>query len=181
MKENLFEKVELKNGESFYLIEKTNLKTNIVKTTSSSFKIKRIPDVLGSASIILTKDFEYIGHISSIIYKDKTAALYMNEIRNVNFPNELSYVNLEDKALVVDEKYRGQGKSKELIYLMLSYLASKGITQLYVNGITDEIAMKTYLGTGASQLTDTTAVYSELHIILQSAVFDQLFGEYPKR
>lgn len=176
---NISERIELKNGESFYLIEKSSTKSNKVDVSksSSSFKIKSVPVALGTAGIILTKGTEYIGHISAIIYPDNTAALYMNEIRNIILPEEISNIDLEDKALVVNEKYRGQRKSKELIYLMLNYLVSKGITTLYVNGITDEVALRTYLSTNAVQLSDNKAVYYDLNNILQSNIFDELFKE----
>jgi hypothetical protein len=62
------------------------------------------------------------------------------------------------EALFVDNKFRGQKKSSELIYIYLAYLQSKGIKNLEVH---DDISYKTESLEGKSVYMLTGADYTE--------------------
>jgi hypothetical protein len=134
------------------------------------FKIHEVSNIpIKTVTIFLTNNDEYVGHISANIYSNNTAGLSMSGIRTIPLPSNLDTirnyileVKHQDVALLVDEKYRKKGKSKELICLMLDYLIKEGIDDIIVNGISDEIAMKTYISTGVIKTGDNTAIYNNI-------------------
>lgn len=177
---NVSSKINLENGESFYLIEQFHNNKNEVRKNSNnrSFSMNfdniRIP--FCTATIILTKEGDYIGHISSQLYENQLASFCMSGIRNVELPDGLEnyheMINKQDVALLVNEKYRGQNKSRKLIYLMFCYLNSKNIINVEVNGIGNSIAWKTYLGMGALKISENKAMYYDINKLLKSEIFD---------
>ena len=167
-------KIKLENGDEYCLIEKefaeealennTNLKRN--NKSNLRIKINNIRRPNGMAMIVLRQGKDYVGHISSNLYEDCTASLIMSGIRAIELPDELSeYRNLlerHDTALYVDQKYRRQGKATLLMKLMFQYLNEKGIKDLEVCGIVDDVAMQTYLSTGAEIIGEKTAIYRDI-------------------
>lgn len=171
-------KIDLEDGNSYYLIEKANIVSGEIKDISnSSFKIKNVNRSVGMCSIVLMEEDNFIGHISVSLFDDNTASLTMCHLHSL-LPKELKgyeeTIKNHDVAIFVDEKYRGLGKSRELIYLMFCYLRAIGITDVKVSGITNDIAWKTYLGTGATPIDDRTAIYYDINKILDSDIFARL-------
>ncbi len=175
--------IDLGNGEICYLIEQFHKKspTKINEIHNSSFVIKSHKSPFCTVTIILSNESEYIGHISASIFEDKTASLIMSGIRNIELPASLEIyheeINNHDVALLVSEKYRGRGMSKKLIYKMFQYLSLKGVDDVLVYGITEKIAWKTYLGTGAQRIDVKKAIYHNISRILNSNVFDDVLQE----
>lgn len=168
-KEDSVKTFELENGDKCWIIEK-NFENEMVNIDNSKIKINAYRKPISMTSIFITKDEEYVGHISASIYEDKKASLIMSGIRNLELPEELSFfkdkIEKMDVALQVDEKYRRKGKATELINLMLNYLCRKEIEDLEVDSISDEIAMQTYLKTGAERMDDKNAIYRNIKKIL---------------
>ena len=105
---------------------------------SFTIKIGTIRKPISTATIFLTRENDYVGHISANLYNDATASLIMSEIRGIELPNELGkYSNIIEKydtAVLVDKKYRRQRKATLLMKLMFQYLDRKGIRHLEVEG-----------------------------------------------
>ena len=112
-----------------------------------------------------------MGHISANLYNNSMASLMMSGIRSIDLPIELTQytdiIETHDTALLVNEKYRRQGKASQLMKLMFQYLNEKGIKDLEVDGITDDIAMKTYLKTGAEVIGEKKAIYRDIKRFIQ--------------
>ncbi len=105
-------KKNLDNGRSYYLIEKNN------EDASRDF---------GTCTILLVENEICVGFISSTIFNDNTASLSTALVTWDILPAELKkyyklFQNHAGYAIYVDQNFRGLGKAKELIYLMLSYL-----------------------------------------------------------
>ncbi len=174
---NISQKMYLENGEYLYLIEEIHKKDNFEMKPPSNKKIRisnlKVPYM--TATIILVKKEEYIGHISALLYDNQMASFVMSGIRDIRLPDEIEKyhekINKCDAALLVDEKYRGQKKAKELIYLMFTYLNSKEIKHVEVEGISTEVALNTYLNTGAVQIEKNKAIYYDINKLLESDIF----------
>ena len=176
---NVSSKIKLNSGDEYILIEKKFLeedgdrKTNIEinNNPSSKINIRKIRTPISIATILLTQQDDYVGHISATLYNNFTASLMMSGIRSIELPSELiqyaDVIAAHDTALLVDEKYRRQGKASQLMKLMLQYLDKKGISDLEVCGIVDDIAMKTYLKTGAEVVGEKKAIYRNIKRFIQ--------------
>ena len=168
-KEESIKTFELENGDKCWIVEK-KFENKTVNIDNSKIKINAYRKPCSMTSIFVTKGKEYVGHISANIYEDKKASLTMSGIRNLELPEELAMfkdkIEKIDVALLVDEKYRRKGKATELINLMLNYLCRKEIEDLAVDSISDEIAMQTYLKTGAEKVDNKNAIYRNIKKIL---------------
>lgn len=173
---NISNKMKLENGDDYFLIERNFLdenKSNIKINNNPKFTIKigNIRKPTSTATILLTKEDDYVGHISANLYDNATASLIMSGIRGVELPEELSQysdiIEKHDTALLVAEKYRRQGKATLLMKLMFKYLNKKGIKDLEVCGITDDVAMQTYLSTGAEMTGNKSAIYRDIKRFIQ--------------
>lgn len=176
---NISNKVKLDSGDEYILVEKFFLEENGDRNTSIrinnnpsfTIKIEKIRTPTSTSTIFLTRQGDYVGHISANLYNNSTASLMMSGIRNIELPNELAkytdIIEAHDTALLVNEKYRRQGKASQLLKLMFQYLDGKGIRDLEVDGITDDIAMKTYLKTGAEVIGEKKAIYRDIKRFIQ--------------
>ena len=172
---NISEKTKLENGDDIYLIEKTfpdenhESNNNIKVTNTIGFTIKRpVHSPISTSTIFLTRNGDYVGHICANLYNNATSSLMMSGISSIELPNELGdIIDKHDTALFVDEKYRRQGKATLLMNLMFQHLNKKGIKDLEVSGITDEIAMRTYLSTGAEIIGPRKAIYRNISRFIQ--------------
>lgn len=176
---NVSDKTRLKNGDEYLIIEnnflnvdsKDNVGVKINNNSGFRIKIETFRKPISTVTIFLTNGNDYVGHISANLYDNSTASLIMSGVRDIKLPNELSkYCNIiekHDTALLVDKKYRRQGKATQLIMLMFQYLNEKGITDLEIDGITDDIAMQTYLNTGAEVIGVKKAIYRNISRFLQ--------------
>lgn len=182
---NNLDNVKLENGDDYYLIEKTFSDENsecdkdIKVNNNSGFTIKigTIRTPISTATIFLTRNDDYVGHISANLYSNATASLIMSGISSTELPSELNrYRNIiekHDTALLVAEKYRRQGKATLLMNLMFQYLNEKGIKDLEVDGITDNIAMQTYLSTGAEKIGEKKAIYRNISRFIEKEKSDE--------
>lgn len=176
---NVSSKINLDSGDEYILVEKNFLQedgarnTSIKINNSPSFTIKigKMRTPTSTATIFLTRQGDYVGHISANLYNNSTASLMMSGIRSIDLPSELTQytdiIETYDTALLVNEKYRRQGKASQLMKLMFQYLDEKGIKDLEVDGITDDIAMKTYLRTGAEVIGEKKAIYRDIKRFIQ--------------
>lgn len=171
-------RMELVNDYNIQVIEVEHKSQNInpIKTNNTpTFKIKSVGEIpLKTIAIFLRQKDSFVGFVSSNIYRDNTASLIMSGINYIPLPPELDtlrnyllYEKKQDVALYVDEKYQGQGNGKKLIYIILRYLSSLGITNVKVSGITDERALKTYTSTGAIETGNKTAIYENIKQIVE--------------
>ena len=176
-KVSILAKKKLENGEEYCLIENSfinesneNCSDIKINTSNLTIKLGNVRKPISTATIFLTKENDYVGHISANLYNNKTASLIMSGIRGIELPEELKkyreIIENHDAALLVAENYRRQGKAKQLIMLMLKYLDKKGIKDLEVDSISDEIAMQTYLNTGAEKIGDNKAIYRNIRNLL---------------
>ncbi len=172
-------KIDLENGNCYYLIEEyTNEEFNrdLNYINNSKFKIKTVKNTLGTCTIMLMESGICVGYISASIFADNTASLTTGLITSDMLPAEIKdyyeiFQNHAGYAIYIEENFRGLGKSKELIYLMFCYLRELNITDVLVRGITNEIAWKTYLSTGAVSVNYKTALYQDLDKLLSSDIF----------
>lgn len=182
------DKIAVNDNQSIQVIEKVVLEkdTNEVKINNvSGFTIKKVGSkVKKSISIFLTNKDEFSGFISATVHEDNTASITMSNINAIPLPPQLDeYRNYllnevhQDVALFVDRKYRHMGIAKCLIYLMLNYLNELGIEEVKVYGITNDVALKTYLSTGAFLIDNKTAVYQNLSQLLDNNITDRKRGK----
>lgn len=183
---NISDKTKLENGDDYYLIEKNifneNLESNqeikVNKNAGFTIKIGTVRKPTSIATIFLTREDDYVGHISANLYSNSTASLIMSGISSIELPSELEIykeiIEKHDTALLVDEKYRRQGKASLLMKLMFQYLDKKGIKDLEVYGITDDIAMQTYLSTGAQIIGEKKAIYKNISRFIQKEQSEEL-------
>lgn len=173
---NISDKRKLENGDDYFLIERNflnvdNANIKINNNPKFTIKIGQARKPISTATILLTKEDDYVGHISANLYDNGTASLLMSGIRGVEFPEELSkysdIMEKHDTALLVADKYRRQGKATLLMKLMFQYLNKKGIKDLEVHGITNDIAMQTYLSTGAEMTGNRKAIYRDIKRFIQ--------------
>lgn len=176
---NVLDKIKLDNGDEYILVEKkileedgaSNTSIKINNNPSFNIKVEKIRTPTSTATIFLIRQNEYVGHISANLYNNFTASLMMSGIRNIELPKELAQysdiIEAHDTALLVNEKYRRQGKASQLMNLMFQYLDENGIIDLEVDGITDDVAMKTYLGTGAEIIGEKKAIYKNIKRFIQ--------------
>lgn len=174
---NISNKIKLDNGDEYIIVERNfldeNRDSNIKINSNPSFSIKigKVRTPISTATIFLTNKDDYVGHISANLYDNSTASLMMSGIRNIELPDELTkymdIIETHDTALLVNEKYRRQGKASQLMQLMFQYLDEKGIRDLEVDGITDDIAMKTYMKTGAEVISAKKAIYRNIKRFIQ--------------
>lgn len=185
LKNNLYdvsisEKRKLDDSLSYYLVDYEYLKSKnmekpIQLTGNNGFTIKIGPKKAPTSSsvIILLKGDSFVGHISSNIYEDNTAEMIMSGVRNIPLPSYLekyrnNMIN-PDVAFLVSEEYRGTGKDRKLIMLMLEHLLSKGVNKLKVCGITGPRAARSYEKSGAELIPDTNkAVYRDIRKIVEA-------------
>lgn len=179
-------KTKLKNGDEYYLIERDFSKEKsenspVVKQNNNSgfnIKIGSYRKTITTATIFMTRDEDYVGHISAHLYSNGTAGMTMSGIIGIDLPEELSryrdVIEKHDTALLVSEKYRRQGKATELMKLMFKYLNKKGIKDLEVSGITDEAAMRTYLSTGAEMIGNRKAIYRNIGRFIHNEKNDEV-------
>ncbi len=170
-------KLPLSNNYVIQIVESINKsKPSVVNISSSaSFKIKKVGEIpLKTVAIFLTQDDSFVGFISANMHKDNTASLIMSGINYVPLPqnldnlrNYLLHQKKQDVAIYVDEKYQRKGIGKKLIYIMLRYLAEQGVTNVKVSGIKDDVALKTYISTGALQTGEKTAVYENINQFIE--------------
>lgn len=171
-------RMELVNDYNIQVVEVEHKSQNInpIKTNNTpTFKIKSVGEIpLKTIAIFLRQKDSFVGFVSSNIYRDNTASLIMSGINYIPLPPELDtlrnyllYEKKQDVALYVDEKYQGHDNGKKLIYIILRYLSSLGITNVKVSGITDERALKTYTSTGAIETGNKTAIYENIKQIVE--------------
>lgn len=165
------DKIELSNGYDIQIIENINKEppSNINIENSNSFKINKIGlKPIKFSTIFLTKKDEYVGHVSANIYENNTADLSMFNLKMDELPQELDKLKqiiLDNKlnvALNVNEKFQDLGKGKELMIIILNYLITQNVQNVAVSGITNDIAMNTYLKTGAEKTSEKTAIYKNI-------------------
>lgn len=164
------DKIELSNGYDIQIVESINTElASSVDMTKTTFKIIKVSlKPIKSSTIFLTKQDEYVGHVSVNIYENNTADLSMFNLRTVKLPEELERLKQiildtrSDVALKVDEKYQGLGKGKELMVIILNYLVTQNVKDVTVSSISNDISMSTYLKTGANRTGEKTAIYKNI-------------------
>ena len=169
---NISDKIKLENGYEYRLIEKNFLNSDsednkdFKNSPGITIKIGTIRRPVSIATILLTKEDDYVGHISANLYNNGIASLIRAGIMGIDLPDELKkygdIIQEHDTALLVDNKYRRKGRATKLLMLMFQYLDEKGIKDLEVCGITNESAMQTYLKTGAEILEGKNAIYRNI-------------------
>lgn len=188
------DRIELPNGYDVQIVELEYFnkddeiqnihEANVDDTEPKISILQRGSRPIKSCTIFLMKESEYVGQVSANLMEDQTANLSMFPLHFIELPSDagslrenLNSAHKDGVALKVVEEYRGRGISKVLMTLLLNYLSIQGIREVKVNGISGDIAMETYLKTGAEKTGENTAIYKNLKELLEKNKDNEILSD----